>query len=125
MDALFILAARPGNIFTERFSRHGRAVQIKQAVLFGDWAQSGNVMLSFATLVLPVIIFVGALMTVLFHLGIMQWVMRGLGFVLRKTIGINGVEALAASMNIFVGQDSAPFAVRPYLATMPKSTFIS
>ena len=90
--------------------------------IFGDWAQSGNVMLSFATMVLPVIIFVGALMTVLFHLGIMQWVMRGLGFVLRKTIGVNGVEALAASMNIFVGQDSAPFAVRPYLATMPKST---
>jgi len=90
--------------------------------IFGDWAQSGSVMLSFATLVLPVIIFVGALMTVLFHLGIMQWIMRGLGFVLRKTIGVNGIEALAASMNIFVGQDSAPFAVRPYLATMPKST---
>jgi len=90
--------------------------------IFGDWANTGNVMLSFATMVLPVIIFVGALMTVLFHLGIMQMVMRGLGFVLRKTIGVNGVEAIAASMNIFVGQDSAPFAVRPYLATMPKST---
>ncbi|MCF6221988.1 MAG: NupC/NupG family nucleoside CNT transporter [Robiginitomaculum sp.] len=90
--------------------------------IFGDWANSGNIMLSFATMVLPVIIFVGALMTVLFHLGIMQWVMRGLGFVLRKTIGINGIEAIAASMNIFVGQDSAPFAVRPYLETMPKST---
>ncbi len=90
--------------------------------IFGDWADSGNVMLSFATMVLPVIIFVGALMTVLFHLGIMQMVMRGLGFVLRKTIGINGIEAIAASMNIFVGQDSAPFAVRPYLETMPKST---
>ncbi|MCF6276117.1 MAG: NupC/NupG family nucleoside CNT transporter [Robiginitomaculum sp.] len=44
------------------------------------------------------------------------------GFVLRKTIGVNGIEAIAASMNIFVGQDSAPFAVRPYLDTMPKST---
>lgn len=90
--------------------------------IFGDWAESGNVMLSFATMVLPVIIFVGALMTVLFHLGIMQLVMRGLGFVMRKIMGINGVESIAASMNIFVGQDSAPFAVRPYLATMPKST---
>ncbi len=90
--------------------------------IFGNWADSGNVMLSFATMVLPVIIFVGALTAVLFHLGIMQMVMRGLGFVLRKTIGVNGIEGIAASMNIFVGQDSAPFAVRPYLDTMPKST---
>lgn len=90
--------------------------------IFGDWANSNNVILSFATMVLPVIIFVGALMTVLFHLGIMQIVMRGLGFVLRRIIGVNGVEALAASMNIFVGQDSAPFAVRPYLDSMPKSS---
>ncbi len=90
--------------------------------IFGDWAQSGNVMLSFATQVLPVIIFVGALMAVLFHLGVMQLMTRALGFVLRKTLGVTGVESLVASMNIFVGQDSAPFAVRPYLKTMPKSS---
>lgn len=90
--------------------------------IFGDWANNGNVMLSFATQVLPVIIFVGALMSVLFHLGIMQIIMKALGFVLRKIIGVNGVEGLAASMNIFVGQDSAPFAVRPYLKSMPHST---
>ncbi len=90
--------------------------------VFGDWANSGNVMLSFATQVLPVIIFVGALMSVLFHLGIMQLMTKALGFVLRRLIGVNGVEALVASMNIFVGQDSAPFSVRPYLKTMPRSS---
>jgi CNT family concentrative nucleoside transporter len=90
--------------------------------VFGDWAESGNVMLSFATQVLPVIIFVGALMSVLFHLGIMQLMTRALGFVLRKALGVNGVESLVASMNIFVGQDSAPFSVRPYLKTMPRSS---
>lgn len=90
--------------------------------IFGDWANSGNVMLSFATMVLPVIIFVGALMAVLFHLGIMQLIARGLGFVLQRAIGVNGVEALVASMNVFVGQDSAPFTIRPYLATMPKAS---
>ncbi|NNC37169.1 MAG: NupC/NupG family nucleoside CNT transporter [Acidimicrobiales bacterium] len=90
--------------------------------VFGGLQTSDSIGFTFAVWVLPVIIFVGALMTVLFHLGIMQMVMRAFGFVLRRIIGVNGVEALAASMNIFVGQDSAPFAVRPYLATMPKST---
>lgn len=90
--------------------------------VFGGIQTSESIGFTFAVWVLPVIIFVGALMTVLFHLGIMQMVMRAFGFVLRRIIGVNGVEALAASMNIFVGQDSAPFAVRPYLATMPKST---
>jgi CNT family concentrative nucleoside transporter len=90
--------------------------------VFGGLQNSDSIGFTFAIWVLPVIIFVGALMTVLFHLGIMQMLMRAMGFVLRRVIGINGVEALAASMNIFVGQDSAPFAVRPYLATMPKST---
>lgn len=90
--------------------------------VFGGLQTSDSIGFTFAVWVLPVIIFVGALMTVLFHLGIMQMVMRAFGFVLRRVIGINGVEALAASMNIFVGQDSAPFAVRPYLSTMPKSS---
>lgn len=91
------------------------------AFIFGDFVTQ-NVPLNFAVRVLPVIIFVGALMSVLFHLGIMQIIMRGLEFVLRRVIGISGVEALSASMNIFVGQDSAPFAVRPYLKTASSST---
>jgi len=90
--------------------------------VFGDLYNFSGVGFTFALHVLPIIIFVGALMTVLFHLGVMQFIMKGLGFVLRRVIGVNGVEALAASMNIFVGQDSAPFAVRPYLKDMPRST---
>ena len=90
--------------------------------VFGDLYNFSGVGFTFALHVLPIIIFVGALMAVLFHLGIMQMVMKVLGFVLRRVIGVNGVEALAASMNIFVGQDSAPFAVRPYLKDMPRST---
>lgn len=90
--------------------------------VFGDLYNFSGVGFTFALHVLPIIIFVGALMAVLFHLGIMQLIMKVLGFVLRRVIGVNGVEALAASMNIFVGQDSAPFAVRPYLKDMPRST---
>ena len=124
--AIFVFKTASGKAVLENvtnFIEHVLGYSMKGiGFIFGDWANSGNVMLSFATQVLPVIIFVGALMTVLFHLGIMQIIMRMLGFVMRKIIGVNGVEALAASMNIFVGQDSAPFAVRPYLATMPKST---
>lgn len=124
--ALIVFKTKTGATALEHFTgwiEHILGYSMKGiGFVFGDWADKGNVMLSFATQVLPVIIFVGALMSVLFHLGIMQLLTRALGFVLRRLIGVNGVEALVASMNIFVGQDSAPFSVRPYLKTMPRSS---
>ncbi len=124
--ALFVFKTKIGALALEKTAfgvEHVLNYSMKGiGFIFGDWANNGNVMMSFATMVLPVIIFVGALMAVLFHLGIMQMVARGLGLLFQKALGVSGVEALVASMNIFVGQDSAPFAVRPYLEKMPKAT---
>lgn len=70
---------------------------------------------SFAVKVLPVIIFFSALMSVLYHLKIMQWVVKLVGGALRRVIGTGDIESLNAAANIFIGQTEAPLVVRPYL----------
>jgi len=70
---------------------------------------------SFAIYVLPVIIFFSALMSVMYHLKIMQWVVKLVGGALRKIIGTGPVESMNAAANIFIGQTEAPLVIRPYL----------
>jgi CNT family concentrative nucleoside transporter len=79
----------------------------------------------FAFRVLPTIIFFSALMAVLYHLGVMQLIIRGLAWVLRYTLGTSGAESLSAAANIFVGQTEAPFVVRPYIPLMTKSELMA
>lgn len=71
---------------------------------------------SFAIYVLPVIIFFSALMSVMYHLKIMQWVVKLVGGALRKIIGTGPVESMNAAANIFIGQTEAPLVIRPYLS---------
>jgi CNT family concentrative nucleoside transporter len=71
---------------------------------------------SFAVYVLPVIIFFSALMSVLYHLKIMQWIVKLVGGALRKIIGTGPVESMNAAANVFIGQTEAPLVIRPYLS---------
>ncbi|MGB5344783.1 MAG: NupC/NupG family nucleoside CNT transporter [Woeseia sp.] len=73
---------------------------------------------SFAINVLPIIIFFSSLMSVLYHLKIMQWLVRIVGGGLQKVIGTGPVESMNAAANIFVGQTEAPLVVRPYLRSL-------
>lgn len=82
--------------------------------LFGGLATDSS-LANFAINVLPVIIFFSALMSVLYHLRIMQIVVRLVGGALRWVIGTRAVESLNAAANIFIGQTEAPLVVRPYL----------
>ena len=75
----------------------------------------------FALKVLPVIIFFGALMSVLYHINIMQLVIKVFGGGLRKLLGTSRTESMSAAANIFVGQTEAPLVVKPYLKTMTSS----
>lgn len=75
----------------------------------------------FAFNVLPTIIFFSALMAVLYHLGIMQLLVRGMAFVMLRTMGTSGAESLSAAANIFVGQTEAPLVVRPFIEKMTNS----
>lgn len=82
------------------------------------WAGTGAY---FAFTVLPVIIFFSALMSVLYHIRLMELVVRATAAVMRVTMRVSGAESLAAAANIFVGQTEAPLAVRPYVPRMTRS----
>ena len=84
-------------------------------MVFGPLASADVVGFSFAINVLPIIIFFAALMSVMYHLRIMEWVVRGVGGALHKIIGTGGIESMNAAANIFVGQTEAPLVVKPYL----------
>ena len=75
----------------------------------------------FAVRVLPVIIFFSSLIAVLYHIGLMQWVINILGGGLRKVLGTSRAESLSATANIFVGQTEAPLVVRPFIKGMTSS----
>jgi CNT family concentrative nucleoside transporter len=75
----------------------------------------------FAFNVLPTIIFFSALMSVLYYLGIMQKVVKGLAWAMQKTLRTSGAETLSASGNIFLGQTEAPLLIKPFVATMTRS----
>ena len=76
---------------------------------------------TFALGALPVIVFFAALVSILYHIGVMQLVVRWVGGAIGWVTGITQVEALAAAANIFVGQSESPLVVRPYLAGMAPS----
>ena len=69
----------------------------------------------FALRVLPAIIFVTALISVLYHLGIMRWIVTGLGTLFQKVIGVSKIESFSAVATIFLGQSEMPAAVKPFV----------
>jgi len=76
---------------------------------------------SFALAALPVIIFFAALISILYYLRVMQFVVRWIGGGIQFITGISKVESLGAAANIFVGQSEAPLVIRPYLAALTPS----
>ncbi len=86
--------------------------------VFGDYLDDH---FSVALNVLPTIIFFSSLMTVLYHLGVMQRIVVGVAWVMQRTLKTSGAETLSASANIFLGQTEAPLVVKPFIATMTPS----
>ena len=76
---------------------------------------------SFALAALPVIIFFAALISILYYLRVMQFVVKWIGGAIQYVTGISKVESLGAAANIFVGQSEAPLVIRPYLAELTPS----
>ncbi len=79
----------------------------------------------FAFQVLPTIIFFSAISSLLFHFGILQRVVGGFAWVMKRTLKLSGAETLAAAANVFVGQTEAPLLVKPYIATMTRSELMA
>ncbi len=79
----------------------------------------------FAVRVLPIIIFFASLMSVLYYLGVMQRLVAVLAWVLRKSLGVTGAEALAMASNVFVGQTEAPLCIKPLLDRMTRAQLMT
>lgn len=79
----------------------------------------------FAFAVLPTIIFFSSLMSVLYHLGIMQVVVKGIAWVMQRTLGTSGAETLSASGNIFLGQTEAPLLIKPFIKQATPSELLT
>jgi len=79
----------------------------------------------FAFKVLPTIIFFSSFITVLYYLGIMQWIVRGFAWFMMKVLRTSGAESLSVSANIFVGQTEAPLLIRPYVSSMTQSELMA
>ena len=89
--------------------------------LFGGLTSNDGIGFVFALQVLPVIIYFSALISVLYYLGIMKWIINLIGGALSKILGSSRAESLSATANIFVGQTEAPLVVRPFIDSMTKS----
>jgi CNT family concentrative nucleoside transporter len=79
----------------------------------------------FAFQVLPTIIFVAMLTSVLYYLGILQMVVRGMAWFMAKLLGTSGAESLSNTANIFVGQTEAPLLIKPYIGAMTNSEILT
>ncbi len=127
--AFLILKTAPGLAFFEgaqnlfnnlmNYTNHGAEF------VFGGLMNPKTVGFVFATMVLPTIIFIGSLMSVLYHLGFMQKIVIWTAKIMMKFMGTSGSESVAMAANIFVGQTEAPLVVKPYVERMTRSEIMS
>jgi CNT family concentrative nucleoside transporter len=95
-------------------------------VLFGALGTPNTSLGSiFAFQVLPTIIFISAFFAVLYHIGVMQIIIRGLAWVMLKTMRISGAESMNVAASIFMGQTEAPLTIRPFLAKATRSELMT
>uniref|UniRef100_A0A8C7XMM5 Sodium/nucleoside cotransporter n=1 Tax=Oryzias sinensis TaxID=183150 RepID=A0A8C7XMM5_9TELE len=117
---LFVIRTEPGLI---AFDWLGKQVQV-----FLDYTKEGSSFVFgdlianiFAFQALPIVVFFSSVMSILYFLGIMQWLILKISWVMEITMGTSPTETLSVAGNIFVGQTEAPLLIRPYLKEMTKS----
>jgi CNT family concentrative nucleoside transporter len=75
----------------------------------------------FAFQVLPIVIFIASLFSILYYLGVMQWVIRGMAWLMQRVMGASGAESTNVAASIFMGQTEAPLTIRPFLPRLTQS----
>src|SRR5579885_21288 len=93
------------------------------AFVFGDQLgrSTGPFGVIFAFQVVPIVIFIASFFSILYYLGIMQWIVRGMAIGMQKVMGVSGAESLNVAASIFMGQTEAPLTIRPFLAGLTES----
>lgn len=89
--------------------------------VFGDLSNIQKSGFVFAIRVLPLVIFISALISLLYYLGVMQWIIKVLGGGIQKALGTSRAESLVATGNIFLSQGESPLLVKPFLSQMTRS----
>ncbi len=93
--------------------------------VFGSLVDMSKMGFIFAFKVLPTIIFFSALMGVLYHLGVMQMIVRAMAWAITKVMRVSGAETTSVCASVFIGQTEAPLTVRPYIPRMTESELIT
>src|SRR5690242_3640931 len=91
--------------------------------VFGDalGKGSGPFGVIFAFQVLPIVIFIASFFSILYYLGIMQWVVRAMAVAMQRVMGVSGAESLNVAASIFMGQTEAPLTIKPFIAGTTES----
>src|SRR5512133_1907292 len=97
--------------------------QAGASFVFGDalGKGSGPYGVIFAFQVLPIVIFIASFFAILYYLGVMQWIVKGMAIAMQKVMGVSGAESLNVAASIFMGQTEAPLTIRPFLAGLTES----
>ncbi|MBI3477498.1 MAG: NupC/NupG family nucleoside CNT transporter [Acidobacteria bacterium] len=93
--------------------------------VFGDLANPGSQFGYFAFGVLPTVIFIAAFFAVLYHYGIMQFIIRIAAVIMTRVMGASGAESLNVAASIFMGQTEAPLTIRPFLKDLTRSELMT
>src|SRR5215470_8441161 len=128
--AIFVLKVEAGRIL---FQKAGDVVNrllahafVGSQFVFGDLGMQGSHLgFYFAFQVLPTIIFIAAFFAILYHYGVMQFVIRIAAWVMTRVMGASGAESLNVAASIFMGQTEAPLTIRPFLAELTKSELMT
>ncbi|MFZ9348990.1 MAG: Na+ dependent nucleoside transporter N-terminal domain-containing protein, partial [Arenimonas sp.] len=94
-------------------------------MIFGDLATADKFGFIFVFQVLPTVIFFAALTAVLYHLGILQMVVKGMAWGITKVMRLSGAETTSVCASVFIGQTEAPLTVRPYIGKMTESELLT
>jgi CNT family concentrative nucleoside transporter len=127
---LFVLRAHSGQVL---FGALGAAAKhlldfsyVGSAFVFGELGKADSSLgLIFAFQVLPTIIFIAAFFAVLYHVGVMQIIIRAAAWVMTVIMGASGAESLNVAASIFMGQTEAPLTIRPFLPKLTKSELMT
>ncbi|MGH7561528.1 MAG: NupC/NupG family nucleoside CNT transporter [Gemmatimonadales bacterium] len=128
--AIFVLRVPFGRELFRRLGAFVTAVlhysYVGSEFVFGELGKPNSSLgVIFAFQVLPAIIFVSALFAIMYYLGVMQIIVRGLAIVMSRVMGASGAESLNVAASIFMGQTEAPLTIRPFLPTLTRSELMT
>jgi CNT family concentrative nucleoside transporter len=127
---LFVLRVKSGEWLFQKMGNGAKKLldfsYVGSAFVFGELGKDHSSLgLIFAFQVLPTIIFIAAFFAVLYHLGVMQIIIRGAAWMMTVIMGASGAESLNVAASIFMGQTEAPLTIRPFLPKLTKSELMT